>query len=184
MPRMLIAVPVLLLGQLLMESRFRMVVKHITDARLLDVTGLSRMDDAISKLQRLRDSGIPELVILLLLVVHTVTSFKGLVDATPWLAYAAGRDLHLTPAGWYAVLVSATMSSRSRPLEVAPVDAIRIQIVQTGSEAGPHASRRPRWTRIPRSDTGCLHPDFIRCRHCHRSDVASGASPRCEPGGL
>src|SRR5262249_27581700 len=88
--RMLIAVPVLLLGQHLMESRFRMIVKHITEAGLLDVTGLARMNDVIGRLLRLRDSGIPELVILLLLVVHTATSFTGLVDATPWLAHGTG----------------------------------------------------------------------------------------------
>jgi hypothetical protein len=75
--RMLIAVPVLLLGQHLMESRFRTIVKHIADAGLLDDTGLARMHYVIGRLLRLRDSGIPELVILLLLVVHTTISFTG-----------------------------------------------------------------------------------------------------------
>ena len=107
--RMLIAVPVLLLGQLLVESRFRMVVAHVRDADLLETLDLARMGDTIAMLRRFRDSLIPELAILLLVVVHTAVSFKGQVDATPWLAQGAGSGLHLTPAGWYAVLVSATM---------------------------------------------------------------------------
>jgi hypothetical protein len=105
--RMLIAVPVLLLGQLLMEARFRMVVGHFTTAGLLDAPDLARMNGMIGKLLRLRDSFLPELAILLLMIVRSSTAYKGLVDATPWLAHGAGADLHLTPAGWYAALVSA-----------------------------------------------------------------------------
>lgn len=107
--RMLIAVPVLLLGQLLMESRFRMVVTHIKEAGLLEAPDLARIEDIISVLLRLRDSVLPELVIVFLVVVHTVTSFKSQVDATPWLARGAWPNLHLTPAGWYATLVSGTI---------------------------------------------------------------------------
>lgn len=105
--RMLIAVPVLLLGQFLMESRFRMVVTHIFEADLLSPPDLARMDDTIALLVRLRDSLLPELTVVLALIVHTATSYKGLVDATPWLAHGVWPDLHLTAAGWYVVLVSA-----------------------------------------------------------------------------
>src|SRR6185369_12538223 len=82
--RMLIAVPVLLLGQFLMESRFRMVVTHIFEADLLSPPDLARMDGTIALLVRLRDSLLPELTVVLALIVHTATSYKGLVDATPW----------------------------------------------------------------------------------------------------
>jgi hypothetical protein len=58
---------------------------------------------------RVRDSFLPEIAILLLLVVHSATSYTGLVDATPWLAHGTAPDLHLTAAGWYGVWVSATI---------------------------------------------------------------------------
>jgi len=106
--RLVIAIPVLLVGQLWVESRFRMVVDHITKASLLEGPDRVRMDDLIKMLLRLRDSAIPELAILVLLLVHDVR-YKSLIDATPWLAHGVGRDLHLTAAGWYAFLVSATM---------------------------------------------------------------------------
>jgi hypothetical protein len=107
--RMLIAVPVLLLGQQLMESRFRAILQHIYEAHLLRDADLGRMDEILARLIRWRDSVIPELMILLLLAVHTITSYKSVVADVPWLAYRSGADLHLTLAGWYAVLVSATI---------------------------------------------------------------------------
>lgn len=107
--RMLIAVPALLVGEALMESRFRTVIGHIHQAGLLDASDLARVDDVIAALVRVRDSLLPEFTILMLLILHTATSYKGLVDAAPWLSRASGAELHLTAAGWYAVLVSASI---------------------------------------------------------------------------
>ena len=106
---MLIAVPVLLVGELLMESRFRAVMGHIRQAGLLDACDLAHIDNVIATLVRIRDSFLPEFAILLLLIVHTATSYKGLVDTTPWLSRGSGPELHLTAAGWYAVLVSTSI---------------------------------------------------------------------------
>ena len=107
--RMVIAVPVLLVGQWLTESRFRMILRHIDEAGLLGTEDRSRMDGMITVVKRLRDSIFPEIAILVLLVVHTLTSLKSQVDLTPWLAYGTAPDLHLTPSGWYAVLVSTSI---------------------------------------------------------------------------
>jgi hypothetical protein len=107
--RMLIAVPALLVGEMLMESRFCAVMGHIRQADLLDASDLARVDDVIATLIRVRNSLLPEFTILVLLIVHTATSYQGLVDATPWLSHASGAELHLTAAGWYAVLVSTSI---------------------------------------------------------------------------
>jgi hypothetical protein len=105
--RLLIAVPVLLFAELLMEARFRAVMAHIRQAHLLGAPDLEYMDGVIATLMRLRDSFLPELAVLVLLIIHTATSYKGLVDPTPWLAQGSGANLQLTAAGWYTVLVSA-----------------------------------------------------------------------------
>jgi hypothetical protein len=107
--RLLVAVPVLLVGELLMDSRFRAVIGHLRQAGLLDALELGHVDDVIATMIRARDSLLPEFVILLLLIVHTATSYKGLVDTTPWLSRAYRGELHLTAAGWYVVLVSASI---------------------------------------------------------------------------
>jgi hypothetical protein len=105
--RMLAAVPVLLLGELLMELRFRAVLSHIRQSGILGASDLTYMDDLLASMLRVRDSLVPELLILLLIIVRTATAYKGLVDVTPWLSYAAGSDIRLTAAGWYAVVVTA-----------------------------------------------------------------------------
>jgi hypothetical protein len=108
--RMLIAVPALLLGEIFMESRFRAVLAHLRQSGLLEAPDMAYMDGVIARLVRLRDAFLPELAVLVLLIVHTATSYRGLiVDPTPWLGQGAGPDLRLTAAGWYAVLVSAPL---------------------------------------------------------------------------
>src|SRR5215813_8772689 len=54
--RMLFAVPVLLIGQLVMESRFQMIVRHLRRSGILDVEGLTELDKIIAKGRRWRDS--------------------------------------------------------------------------------------------------------------------------------
>lgn len=107
--RLLIAVPVLLVGQLMMDVRFRMIVAHIGEANLLGIEDWPRLDSTIALVKRLRDSIFPEAAILALVVIHTATTLRRQVDATPWLASGVQPDLHLTAAGWYGVLVSATI---------------------------------------------------------------------------
>ena len=105
--RLFIGVPVLLFGELFMELRFREVLTHIRRVGLLDEQDVGYMDGVVAILVRLRDSFLPELAVLVLLILHTALSYRGLVDPTPWLARGAALDLQLTAAGWYAVLVSA-----------------------------------------------------------------------------
>jgi hypothetical protein len=107
--RMLIAVPALLIAESLMELRFSMVMRYIRQADLLDGPDLALVDDTIAALVRIRDSFLPELTVMLILVLHSVISYKGLVDATPWLASGNAPDLQLTAAGRYTVLVSASI---------------------------------------------------------------------------
>lgn len=107
--RLLIAVPALLIAEYLMELRFSMTMRHIREAGLLDPSELTLVDNTIARLIRFRDSFLPELTVMLILVLHSAFSYKSLVDATPWLASGTAPDLHLTAAGRYAVLVSASI---------------------------------------------------------------------------
>ncbi len=107
--RFLIAVPALLFGEIYMESRLRGVLIHIRKSALLDAPDMAHMDGVIADVVRARDAWLPELAVLVLLIVHTIASYKGLVDDTPWLAQGAGDNIRLTAAGWYAVVVSAPL---------------------------------------------------------------------------
>jgi hypothetical protein len=107
--RALIVVPVLLLGQLLMETSFRRLVTHIYRAHLLDSKGLAKMGAMIETLVRLRDSVVPEIVILLLVAARLLTADKSPIIDVPWLSYHIGGVVHLKLAGWYAVLISSSI---------------------------------------------------------------------------
>ncbi len=74
--RLWIAIPVLLIGQVVMETRFRLIVNHVRDAGLLDETGLRQLDGVIARLARLRDSLAPELIIIALAYAHTVCDLE------------------------------------------------------------------------------------------------------------
>jgi hypothetical protein len=106
--RLLVAIPALVVGELFMESRFRAVLTHIRQVGLLDATDLAYMDEVIATLVRARDAYLPEVAVLVLLIVHTATSYRGLVvDPNLWFGQGSGAHLHLTIADWYVILVSA-----------------------------------------------------------------------------
>jgi hypothetical protein len=104
--RLLIAVPALLIGQHVMESRFKMIVRAIIDAHLLDDADLKRMDKIVVSLIRLRDWWVPEAMVIVLLFMYYLMVVRNDVDAVPWLAYGMPPNIHLTAAGWYALTVS------------------------------------------------------------------------------
>lgn len=108
--RILFAVPVLLVGQLIMEQTFRAIARHVREAGLLLEEELIRLDAIIGNLMRLRDSMLPELLILAAVYVH-VALFIGprLSIALPWAVISTGTSFHASPAGWYGALVSGAL---------------------------------------------------------------------------
>jgi hypothetical protein len=105
--RLLIAVPALLMGEVVMDLRFREIFAYIRQADLLKAPDMAYMDGVAARLVRLRDAFLPELVVLALIIVRIAMSYRGLVDTTPWMGQESGADFHFTMAGWYAVLISA-----------------------------------------------------------------------------
>jgi hypothetical protein len=105
--RLLMAIPVLLIGQVVMENAFRTIVRHIREAKLLAGEEQARMDLTISNLIRFRDSVIPEIVILIaayLVFLSTVRSRMMTADA--WALSDSSHLFHLSLAGWYFAFVS------------------------------------------------------------------------------
>src|SRR5277367_2689758 len=105
--RMLIAVPVLLVGQVVMENAFRTMVRHIREADLLAQPELEKMDRVAATLLRLRDSSIPEILIVAVVYIHVSTMIGARIGfARAWTVVSPGTALHLSAAGWYYALVS------------------------------------------------------------------------------
>ncbi len=105
--RVLIGVPVLLVGQVVMESVFRTILLQIRQAGLLPPSDTLRMDETLVRLIRLRDSIIPEALIVVVACVRAIQIVHTHLQlARPWALIGTGADMHLSAAGWYYILVS------------------------------------------------------------------------------
>lgn len=105
--RILVALPLLLIGQVLMETTVRTMVRQIHAADLLAPGEQPKLDKILATLIRLRDSFIPEILLVVLIYVHVsfmVGSLAGI--ARPWTMTGSGASVHLSNAGWYYALVS------------------------------------------------------------------------------
>lgn len=105
--RFLVALPVLIAGELLVHLRIRPVVRRFVERRIVRTQDLPRFESAIESAVRLRNSIAVEFG--LLFVVYTFglwlwNSRVGLNIST-WYANSGGR-WNLTPAGYWYVFVS------------------------------------------------------------------------------
>lgn len=106
--RVAIAIPVLLIGQLVMEDRFSVVARHVRKAQLLSDDELRKLKDVLARIRRLRDSPLSEGIILALIFVDLVLIWKSRVASGPaWAVYPNGGVNELRVAGWYYGLVVA-----------------------------------------------------------------------------
>ncbi|HTU49784.1 MAG TPA: hypothetical protein VMF56_04275 [Acidobacteriaceae bacterium] len=109
--RLWVAIPALIVGEVLMDGYFGAVLRHIREADLLDSADQMRMNHVLTQLKRLRDAFLPELIILLLAVVSIVTNMRNhaVLDTTPWLGRRIGDSFQFTAAAWYGVFVGAPL---------------------------------------------------------------------------
>lgn len=105
--RFLVALPVLIFGELIVHSRLTLVVRRFVERRIVVPEDLPRFDRAIESAVRLRDSVVLEVGLLVL--VYTLGLWlwgsRIAINSTTWYAYPGGR-WHLTPAGYWYVFVS------------------------------------------------------------------------------
>ena len=105
-----IAAILLILAEPVMDSRFGMLIEHVREARLLVGPDLEKMHHILARLQRLRDSFIPELLFLGAVAIRAVTSYRFIAEQTFGdLSYQNAAGVHLTTAGWYALLIDAPL---------------------------------------------------------------------------
>ena len=105
--RFLVALPVLILAELIVHSRLTPAVRRFVERRIVFGEDLARFDSAIDSAVRLRNSNAIEAG--LLVIVYTVGlwlwSSRIPINSDTWYATAGGR-WHLTPAGYWYVFVS------------------------------------------------------------------------------
>jgi hypothetical protein len=103
--RVFVAVPLLLVGQIVMDIRFRDMALHFADANLVGRDALDRFVAIMRRARRLRDAMLPELMIAIVVYAEAVyLSMSKTWVFTGW-AIDAGRGA-LTPAGSYSLFVT------------------------------------------------------------------------------
>lgn len=103
--RFLLGLPLLLYAEVVIDPAIRQSLAEFVDARLVPNQELPEFENILQRLQRMRDSWIPE-VILLLLAFFPVFLFQHewvTGGVTSWHTTAKG----LTSAGWWFAILSA-----------------------------------------------------------------------------
>jgi hypothetical protein len=106
--RFLIALPVLLIGEVVVHQRLGSSVRHFLDRRIIVPEDVPRFDAAVDSAVRARNSVAAEAVLLVLvytLGLWTWRSQIALGDST-WYAMPDAKHLNLTSAGYWFVFVS------------------------------------------------------------------------------
>jgi hypothetical protein len=106
--RVFVAIPMLLLAQVTMETRFRDMAQHFLDANIVRIDELSRYRRIMQKTRRLRDARLPDILIIIGVYAQVAYLFEsGRVVFAAWAFDASANGL--TPAGYYSLLVSQAL---------------------------------------------------------------------------
>jgi len=105
--RFLVALPVLIVAELVVHSRIRPVVRCFVERRIVLSQDLTRFHGAIDSATRLRNSIPAEVGLLILVYTFGLWFWHGRVafDTPTWYANPGGR-WHLSPAGFWYVFIS------------------------------------------------------------------------------
>ena len=103
--RFLVALPLLIVAELVVHQRMRFVVQQFLERRLIPESAMTRFDAAIASALRLRNSVLAEVLLLALVYgvgVLVVWRHYGALEAATWYATPAAGGSTLSLAGvWY-----------------------------------------------------------------------------------
>ena len=109
--RFLIALPVLIYAELIVNERITKVVRRFVERRIVSAEDVSGFDEAIESACRLRNSVATEVGLIILVYIFGLWLWHNRVaiDEATWYAGVGGR-WHLTPAGYWYTFVSIPLA--------------------------------------------------------------------------
>jgi hypothetical protein len=109
--RYLLAIPILLVAEIVVHQRIRVVVRQFVDTGIIASESLAGFQAAIVRAMRLRNSLLVELTMLVLVFGFGWMFWQGGrgVSSSTWYVLVDGDQYRLTPAGRWYVYVSLPM---------------------------------------------------------------------------
>src|SRR5262245_8585099 len=106
--RFLLALPLLVLSELVVHERMRVLVKQFVDRQLIPAESRSRFDAALAGATRLRNSVVAEVILIVLVYVVGVHFWQRflVLSTSTWYAVPSDTGTHLTLTGWWYGYVS------------------------------------------------------------------------------
>lgn len=107
--RLLVALPLLIVAELIAHRRMRMVVRQFLGLGLIPDAARARFDSAVASAMRLRNSGAAELLLIALVygmgVLYVWRNYVAL-NGSSWYGAVLAGELHPSLAGWWLGCVS------------------------------------------------------------------------------
>ena len=107
--RLLLALPLLIVAELVVHQRMLPLVRQFLERGLIADTSRARFDAAMASAQRLRNSLIAEILLIVFVylvgILYIWPRYSAL-DVATWYAMPAHGSRRLSPAGWWFVYVS------------------------------------------------------------------------------
>jgi hypothetical protein len=108
--RFLVALPLLIVAELVVHQRMRRIVRQFLERRLIPATSRARFDAALPSAMRLRNSVVAEALLIALVyvvgVLYIWPNYVALQLPTWYSTAAGGGGKQLSPAGWWLVYLS------------------------------------------------------------------------------
>jgi hypothetical protein len=109
--RFLVALPVLIYAELIVNERITKVVRRFVERRIVSAEDIPGFDEALESACRLRNSVVIEVGLIIFVYIFGLWLWQNRVaiDAATWYAGVGGR-WNLTPAGYWYTFVSIPLA--------------------------------------------------------------------------
>ena len=106
--RFLLATPLLVIAEMVIAPKIRLVVRHFFSSGLILEKDWPEFRRAIADALRWKESYVAELILLALIVVQNIGRFEivSTSDLSSWHVFKGPEGMELTSAGWWDVCVS------------------------------------------------------------------------------
>jgi hypothetical protein len=110
--RLLLAIPLLIIMRLTIDTKVNAVIHYIADALMSPEERQFIVSTAIYRAKKLTNSALTEMILLVIVIIYTISLVKNNAfgelqgGTTSWMATSVGADQPLTFAGHWAVFIS------------------------------------------------------------------------------